>query len=136
MLISPLKRKQVLQKTNCKCAICGSESNLTCTPFIPSWTRITDDSYESLIPLCNDCFISTRYKFIELGSLRYLPDVYIQMLMRWYMPNANYLYKYVRMYGAYRTNNKLNIDQAVLVLSTYDLFIKDKLDDIIWESID
>lgn len=135
MYISPQKRERVYLKTDCRCAICGKRDKLICSSFIPEWTRIVDASVDNMIPLCEDCFINTRYKLIELGSLRYLPDVFIQQLMRYYKPIANYLYKYIRMYGSYRTSNKLDVDKSVLILSSYDTYIKEHKDKLDWENL-
>lgn len=135
MYISPHKRNRVYLKTNHRCSICGSEKDLVCTCFIPEWTRIVDTSTDNMIPLCSKCFADTRYKLIEIGSLRYLPDIFVQQLMRYYKHIANYLYKYVRMYGSYRTNNKLNIEQSCLILNSYDEYIKEHKDELDWENL-
>ena len=135
MLISPQKQKLAKYKTACRCAICGERNDLVVTGFIPEWTRIVGQYTDKLIPLCNNCFINTRYKFIELGSLRYLPEVFIQQLMRYYKPIAGYLYKYIYMYGKYRTNNMLDVDKACLVLSSYDVYIQEHEDELNWEDL-
>lgn len=134
MIISPHKQKLAKYKTACRCAICGEEHDLIVTGFIPEWTRITNQDVDNLIPLCDKCFNDTRYKFIELGSLRYLPTLFIQQLMRYYRPIAGYLYKYVRMYGDYRTNHMLNVDEACLILSSYDIYIQEHEKELNWEN--
>lgn len=134
MQASGYKQKMVYSKTGCRCAICGEWYDLICTCFIPEWTRVADGSYDNLIPLCPECFIKTRYRFIELGSLRYLPEVYIQQLMRYYSEMSDYLRKYVRLYGSYRTGGKLDVDRACLVLSSYDAYIEENKDKLNWEA--
>ena len=97
----------VYRKTDFKCAICGSTKDLTCDHFIPKWTRIVGDEYENLIPMCDKCNEEKGVNFIELGKLKYLPKVFIDMLMRYYKPLNKYLKKYVKQYGAYRTEGNL-----------------------------
>ena len=135
MIIGSHKRMMTYKKTGFKCAICGSTHELECVCFIPEWTRIVSDDYENLIPLCFKCYLERGYNFIELGKLKFLPDTYIQMLMRYYSDIAMYLYKYVRMYGSYRTRGKLDIDRAKLILQSYDLYIEEHSKDLKWEEI-
>lgn len=129
------RRMNVYRKTDFKCAICGSTKDLTCDHFIPKWTRIVGDEYENLIPMCDKCNEEKGVNFIELGKLKYLPKVFIDMLMRYYKPLNKYLKKYVKQYGAYRTEGKLDVEQAMLILNSYDMYIFGNKD-LDWEDIE
>lgn len=133
MVINSYKKMIVSKKTDGKCSMCGSTDNISCECFIPEWTRIIKDDYDNLIPLCDECRLSRGYNFIEIGSLKYLPELCIEQLLRYYRHISMYLYKYVRLYGKFRTNGKLDIDRSILIMESYDHLIKSK--DIDWESI-
>lgn len=133
MVIGSHKRMLVYKKTNFRCSICGSKKNLVCCGFIPSWTRIVGDDIENLIPLCSDCMEKRRYDFIELGKLEYLPDFYIEQLMRYYREQAKYLHKYVTLYGSIRTNNLLDVDKALAILESYNIYIESHQSNLNWE---
>lgn len=124
--------KLVCAKTDGRCSICGVKDNLVFVSFIPAWTRASSKEVKASIPLCTDCYLRTRYSFIELGQLKYLPKLYIDELMTGYKPIAQYLYKYVRLYGVQRTNGKLDVDKALLTLYSYNEYIKELED---WKSI-
>lgn len=135
MVIGSHKRMIVYNKTGERCAICGSKNNLTCVCFIPEWTRIVSTDLDNLIPLCDDCRIKRGKNFIEIGSLRYLDDLYIDQLLRYYKSISLYLYKYVRLYGVQRTNGLVDIDRVLLTMQSYDNLIKEKEDEIKWEDL-
>lgn len=133
MVIGSHKRMIVYKKTDFRCAKCGSSANLTCTCFIPEWTRIVGDNTDNIIPLCDKCRLKKGMNFMELGELVYLPKLYIDLLMRYYMTIDKYLHKYVREFGKYRTNGRVDVTYALQVLSSYDGYIKDN--DIHWENL-
>lgn len=135
MIVGSHKRMLVYKKTNFKCSCCGSSKDLMCACFIPEWTRIVDDSIDNLIPLCLDCYLNRKCDFIELGHLRYLPKLYIQQLVRYYKSISKYLYKYVRMYGYYRTSGKIDVDKNILILSSYDSYYEENKDELKWENL-
>lgn len=134
--ISIQRRINVLSKTRRRCAICGRKEGLTCDHFIPQWTRCVGNDFENLVPLCEDCNQEKDCNFLELSKLKYLPDVYIEMLMRYYRENSNYLKKYVRKFGSYRTNGVLDIERALLVLKSYDEYIATHQYELNWEELD
>lgn len=133
LLIPVHRRIMVYRKTDYRCAICGKGKDLTCDHFIPKWTRIVGDEYENLIPLCEDCNSEKAMNFIELNRLEYLPTLFIDMLMRYYSDIAKYLKKYVRDYGSYRTNSELDVEHALLILGSYDEYIRHH--DLNWEEL-
>lgn len=110
----------VYKKTDFKCSICGSSHNLTCAHFVPTWTRISDDSYENLIPLCGSCNKKINFNFIELGSLKYLSTTFLEMSLLYYSGLAKYLKKYIALYGEYRTQGKIDVNSTLAILSSYD----------------
>lgn len=134
MVLSPHALKVVYGKTDGRCALCGETENLTCTGFIPTWTRIPY-SIDNMIPLCDTCRESRGYSFIEIGKLRYLDTLYIQSAMRFYSHEDKYLRMYVRRFGQYRTVGKLDTDYALQVLSSYDEYLRTHKDELDWESL-
>jgi hypothetical protein len=125
----------VYNKTGKRCSICGSKENLTCVCFIPEWTRIIETETENLIPMCDDCRYKRGKNFIEIGTLSYLPDIYIQQLLRFYKSISMYLYKYVRLYGESRTNSLIDIKKTLLIMQSYDNLIKEKKEELNWENL-
>lgn len=134
-IIGSHKRMLVYKKTDFKCAICGSTHTLDAVPFIPTWTRLPATEVSQLIPLCDECVKEVGINFIELGKLRYLPELYIEQLMNEYKHNSKYLRKYVHTYGSYRTGRKLDVDKALAVLGSYDNYIHDYWDYIDWDNL-
>ena len=134
-IIGSHKRMLVYKKTDFKCAICGSTHDLDAAPFIPTWTRLPATEVSQLIPLCDSCIKEIGINFIELGKLRYLPELYIEQLMNEYEHNKKYLYKYVRTYGSYRTGRRLDVGKAIAVLGSYDNYISENWGGINWESL-
>lgn len=135
MVIGSHKRMIVYNKTGKKCSMCGCKDNLTCVCFIPEWTRIVETDTENLIPLCDECRIKRGKNFIEIGSLRFLPEIYIEQLLRYYKSIALYLYKYVHLYGKQRTNGLVDIDRVLLIMQSYDNLLKEKKEEIDWEHL-
>ena len=133
MVIGSHKRRIVYKKTDFRCSICGSKENLVCCGFIPTWTRIVGTDTENIIPLCDSCFQKRGCDFIELGKLKFLPDVYIEQIMRYYNGLAKYLKRYVVLYGAIRTRNILDVDKALVVLESYNIWISEHKDSLNWE---
>lgn len=134
--ISIQKRINVLSKTKRRCSVCGCKENLTCDHFIPQWTRCVNNEFEILIPMCEKCNSEKDMNFLELSKLKYLPTVYIEMLMRFYDEQSNYLKVYVRKFGSYRTNGKLDVERALLVLKSYDTYIMEHAEDLRWEVLE
>ncbi len=135
MVVGSHKRMIVYNKTGMKCSICGSENNLTCVCFIPEWTRIVSTETENLIPLCDDCRIKRGKNFIEIGELRYLPELFIEQLLRFYMSISQYLHKYVKTYGKYRVGGDVDIEKTLLVMSSYDQMISEEPYKYEWEEL-
>jgi hypothetical protein len=135
MILSMHKCISVYKKTDHKCAICGDKKNLTCVCFIPEWTRIVSTDVENIIPMCDECRLKRGKNFIEIGTLRYLPEIYIAQLLRYYRSISMYLYKYVRLYGKNRTNGLVDIERTLLIMQSYDCMIKEHKDDLDWESL-
>lgn len=133
MTLSKYKQKIVYQKTNNVCAICGCTHELTAVCFIPEWTRIVQGEIDNMIPLCDECREKRGLNFIELGRLRYLPELYIQQLMRYYQSIYKYLYKYVKMYAEYRTNNLVSSDECITIMASYNHYCKLHEDELNWE---
>lgn len=134
MILSPHKLKIVYNKTDGRCAICGGYKNIVCTSFIPEWTRI-QNSVDNQIPLCDDCIAQKGFNFIELGKLRYLDKLYIEVLMRYYDSESNYIKAYVRRFGKYRTFGVLDVDYALSVLGSYDEYIRTHHDILDWDKL-
>ena len=134
MVLSPHALRIVYNKTESRCAVCGSNKNLTCTCFIPYWTRVPY-SIDNMIPLCDLCRESRGYNFIELGKLKYLDKLSTQALMRFYSQQDKYLRIYVKRFGSYRTAGSLDIDYALRVLSSYDVYLETNKDELNWESM-
>lgn len=130
------KRINVLNKTRRRCSICGTKENLTCDHFIPKWTRCVNNDFEDLIPMCESCNQEKDYNFIEISKLKYLPDVYIEMLMRYYDENRGYLKKYVRKFGKFRTGGLLDVEKALLIMSSYDSYISENYEGLRWEDLE
>ena len=124
----------VYKKSDFRCCICGRKSDLTCDHFIPKWTRIVDNDVDNLIPICGKCNEDKGLNFIELSKLKYLPSLYVEVLMRYYRKNAIFLKKYVREFGSYRTNGKLDVERALLVLKSYDNYLEENKASLDWES--
>lgn len=133
MVIGSHKRMIVYKKTDFRCAKCGSPKNLTCTCFIPEWTRLVDSNTDNIIPLCDECRLKRGFNFIELGELVYLPRLFIDQLMMYYRTMDKYLRKYVSLYGKYRTNGKINVENTLQILSSYDEYIK--RNNVYWENL-
>lgn len=134
MILNPHGLKFVYGKTNGKCCLCGSEHNIVCTGFIPEWTRVVL-SLDNAIPICDDCRFKRQFDFIELGKLKYLNEMYIEMLMRFYRGERKYIKTYVRRFGSYRTRGKLDVDYALTVLSSYDEYISMNEKKLDWENL-
>lgn len=135
MVIGSHKRMIVYNKTGKRCSMCGSKKNLTCVCFIPEWTRIITTETDNLIPVCDECRYKRGKNFIEIGMLRYLPDLYIQQLLRYYKSISMYLYKYVRLYGKSHTEGLVDIDRTLLIMQSYDNLIEERTEDIMWEDM-
>lgn len=134
MILSPHRLKIVYGKTGGRCAICGVDKNIVCTSFIPEWTRI-QNSVDNQIPLCDSCIAQRKFNFIEIGKLKYLDNLYIEVLMRYYSGESNYIKAYVRRFGKYRTFGSLDVDYALSVLGSYDEYIKTHEDSLNWEKL-
>ena len=135
MSLNAYKKMIVMKKTQGRCSICGSEENVKPHYFVPDWTRIVGDDLDNIIPLCENCEARRELNFIEVGRLKYLPDVHIEQLMRYYKTISKYLHKYVRLYGEYRTNGKLDVSKALLTLDSYEQFINEDVNKFKWEDI-
>lgn len=135
MVVGFRTQRMVYSKTRGRCAICGGQEDLLCCPFIPAWTRLPVEKFEVLIPLCISCNCSRGHSFLELGQLSYLPSLYIEQLMRYYRENEKYLKQYVRKFGNYRTRGLLDVDRALLVLESYDDWIRNNALEINWEDL-
>lgn len=133
MIIGLHKRMIVYNKTGKRCAMCGSSNNLTCVCFIPEWTRIVSTDVDNLIPLCDDCRCHRGKKFIEIGSLKYLPNLYIDQLLRYYKSISKYLYKYVRLYGQQRVGYLVDINATLLIMQSYEQLAKER--NLDWENL-
>lgn len=133
-VIGTHKRMIVYRKSDFRCCVCGTKDGLTCDHFIPQWTRIVGNDTANLLPMCEECNGKKGLQFMELSHLRYLPEVYVQELMRYYMGISKYLYKYVRDFGVYRTNGEIDVDTSVQVLKSYDLYIKEHYKELDWEN--
>lgn len=134
MVIGSHKRWIVYNKTDFKCSICGSKKDLECTCFIPEWTRIGDD-VDNIIPLCSNCLIKRGVHLIELGKLKYLPRLHVEVLMRFYHANRKYLYKYIRLFGYSRTRGLLDVDNSINTLSSYDLWLESNPECLNWDKL-
>lgn len=134
MVLNPYGLRIAYAKTDGRCAICGESEDTVCTGFIPTWTRVPF-SLDNVIPLCDKCRLQRKFDFIELGKLVFLSELGKQQLMRFYRDNSKYLKMYVRKFGRYRTGNQLDINYALLVLSSYDMFIIDHSKELDWESM-
>ena len=135
VMIGSHKRMLVYKKTDFRCSICGSRKHLDCSPFIPTWTRIQSTNVQQLIPLCEKCQSVIGVDYIELGQLKYLPELYIEELMREYKTLNKYLRKYTKSYGEYRTGKRLNVDRAMLTLDSYDEYLTNNKNELDWESL-
>lgn len=135
IVIGSHKRMLVYKKTDFRCAICGFRHQLDCSPFIPTWTRIPSTEVKQLIPLCTHCQQEVDINFIELGKLRYLPELYVEELMREYESYNKYLRKYTKSYGAYRTGKKLDVAKALITLDSYDQYLENNKSELNWESL-
>lgn len=131
MILGMHSIKIVREKTGCKCAICGSTENLVCEEFIPQWTRVVS-SIDNIIPLCDECRIRRGLQFIEIGKLKYLHSLYLEVLMRFYDGNSKYLKMYVRKFGKYRTRGLIDIDYALSILSAYDTYVDEHREELNW----
>lgn len=125
MFLSEDNLVHIYHKTTGRCALCGSIYNLHCVKFIPDWTRV-DNSSANMILMCDECSERRGYNFIELGRLNYVTKTAKDELMIYYLSYKNYLRKYVRLYGEYRTQHKLNIDAAMLSMKSYDAYIAEE----------
>ena len=125
----------VYKRTEFCCSICGSKNNLTCDHFIPKWTRIVGNDADNLIPICKECNEAKGLQFLELAKLKYLPRLWVELLMRFYSKNRMYLRKYVRDFGYYRTNGMLDVEHAMLVLDSYDSFLEENKESLQWEDL-
>lgn len=135
MVIGSHKRMIVYNKTDKRCSTCGSDKDLTCVCFIPEWTRIVSADTDNIIPMCDSCRIKRGRNFLEIGELRFLPEIYIQQLLRYYRSISMYLYKYVRLYGNYRVGNDVDIEKTLLIMSSYDQMISSNPDKYNWENL-
>lgn len=133
MIIGSHKRMIVYNKTGKRCAICGSYNNLTCVCFIPEWTRIVSTEIDNLIPLCDKCRYHRGKKFIEIGMLKYLPNLYIDQLLRYYKSISKYLYKYVKLYGQQRVGNIVDINATLLIMQSYEQLARER--NLDWENL-
>lgn len=135
MILSPHKRMTVLRKTNFKCAVCGSAEDLDCGCFIPDWTRVPAYDADNLIPLCPTCWTKNYGKFIEIGKLKHLPELHVQQAMRYYKSVDKFLYKYVLLYGKRRSKVDISISETLLILESYNQWIREHSEDLDWESL-
>lgn len=127
------KRMIVYKKADFKCCVCGSSDNLTCDHFIPQWTRIVSNDTPNLLPMCEACNSAKGLQFMELAKLKYLPELYVQELMRYYRNISKYLYKYVRDFAHYRTNGEVDVEASLQILDSYQLYIKEHEKELNWE---
>lgn len=134
-LIGTHKRMIVYKKCDFRCCVCGTKVNLTCDHFIPQWTRIVGNDIENLLPMCSTCNFNKGLQFMELAQLKYLPTLYVEELMRYYRNISKYLYKYVRDFAYYRTNGEVDVDKAILILNSYDVYIKEHEKELNWENM-
>lgn len=133
MVFDYKKNERVLCKTNCRCAMCGTENNLIHAYFIPSWTRVPKE-IDNIIPLCFNCNIKRGLNFIEIGKLKYLTEISLQETMRYYKKLDSYLYKYVALYGKQRTRGLINVDNNLLILNSYLLWCREHKSELDWEN--
>lgn len=131
MILGMHSIKVVLGKTDNKCSICGCKDNLVCDDFIPQWTRVVP-SVDNVIPICDKCGQERGLNFIEIGKLKYLRPLYLEVLMRYYSSNFKYLKMYVRKFGDYRTRGLIDVSYALTVLSSYDEFVENNRDRLNW----
>lgn len=122
----------VLNKTGKRCSICGCKENIVCSDFIPAWTRVVNN-IDNQIPLCDACREERGLQFIELGKLKFLDETYLQAAMRFYRSNDKYLKYYVRRFGEYRSRGLIEIDHAMMILSSYDAYVDEHYDELNWE---
>lgn len=110
-------------KTHGKCSCCGKEHEyLDYTCFFPMWTRV-EKSIDNYIPICPKCLAQRGLEFLELSKVPYLTKEALYALMLFYVDNSKYLKYYTKRFGKYRTNGIIDIDRALTVLGTYDVWV-------------
>lgn len=133
VLINPRKHLATLKKTDCKCSICGTKEHLVCRKFIPHWIPLSTTDFENLIPICTECDNKYEGRLIELGSLSTLPEVFIQMLIRYYLGLGKFMYKYILMFGTKKGLSVDDVKTSLLILESYNQYAREHFEDITWE---
>ena len=136
LLISPRKYLNTLKKTDNKCCICGcDDESVKPTTFIPEWTRVDYLNKDNLIPMCGNCQNVHYGNFIELGKLEFLPTIYLQSTLRYYIDWSKYLYKYVYLFSETRCSGTQSKQEIINIILSYDEYVKSHKADLDWESL-
>ncbi len=125
----------IFSKSGGACACCGDKNvYLDITGFFPAWTRV-ENSTDNYIPICKHCLAVKGIDYLELFRVPFLNKEALYSLMLFYRDNMKYLKYYTKRFGEYRTGGLIDVNRAMTVLGTYDVFLdehEEELRDYVW----